>query len=86
MLAITRKVNESIYINDNIVIRILDLRSKNVKVGIDAPPHYLIFRGEIYNKVRHTNIEMIASDFGQDDVKAFLKSKGQYVKQKKEMP
>ena len=77
MLAVTRKVNEKIHINDDIVIHILDIKSKNVRIGIEAPPHYLIFRGEIYDKILDSNKEMIAADFTADDVKNFLKSKGQ---------
>lgn len=76
MLAVTRKVKDCIHINDDIVIHILDIKSKTVKIGIEAPPSYLIFRGEIYSKIVETNKEMIAANFDADDVKAFLKNKG----------
>lgn len=76
MLAVTRKVHETIHINDDIVIHILDLKSKGVKIGIEAPPNYLIFRGEIYKKILDSNKEMIAADFTADDIKNFLKTKG----------
>jgi carbon storage regulator len=76
VLAVTRKVKERIHINDDIVIHVLDIKSKNVKIAIEAPPSYLIFRGEIYDKIVETNKEMIAANFDADDVKAFLKQKG----------
>lgn len=75
MLAVTRKLNERIHINDDIVIHVLDIKSKNVRIGIAAPPTYLIFRGEIYDKIIETNKEMIAASFGEDDIKTFLKTK-----------
>lgn len=76
MLAVTRKVNERIHINDDIVIEILDIKSKTVRIGVTAPPKYLIFRGEIYEKIIDTNKEMVAAEFTPDDVKAFLTQKG----------
>ena len=76
MLAVTRKSQERIHINDDIVIHVLDIKSKSVKIGIEAPPNYLIFRGELYEKILDSNKEMIAADFNSDDVRAFLKHKG----------
>jgi carbon storage regulator len=76
MLAVTRKQGDRIHINDDIVIHILEIKSKNVRVGIQAPPNYLIFRGEIYDKIIETNKEMIAASFDENDIKSFLKNKG----------
>lgn len=75
MLAVTRKVGSKIHINDDIVIQVLDIKSKSVRIGVEAPPSYLIFRGELYEKILDTNKEMVAADFNADDVKAFLQSK-----------
>lgn len=82
MLAVTRKAGERVHINDDIVIHVLDTKSKSVRIGIEAPPNYLIFRGEIYDKILDSNKEMIAADFNADDVKAFLKTKGSNPKGK----
>lgn len=76
MLAVTRKSGERIHINDDIIIHVLEIKSRSVRIGIEAPPAYLIFRGEIYEKIIETNKEMIAADFSADDVKAFLHNKG----------
>lgn len=86
LLAVTRKVKDKIHINDDIVIHILDIKSRNVRIGIEAPPNYLIFRGEIYEKILDTNKEMIAADFTTDDVKAFLGAKGKANKPKEQKP
>lgn len=76
MLAVTRKAGERIHINDDIVIHVLDIRSKNVKIAIDAPSDYLIFRGEIYDRIVESNKEMISATFDDSDVAAFLDRKG----------
>lgn len=47
MLVITRKQGQTIRINDNIVIRVLDLGHGNVRLGIDAPRDIAIMRGEL---------------------------------------
>lgn len=72
MLAVTRKVNEKIHINDDIVIHVLDIKSKSVKIGIEAPKNFLIFRGELYDKILESNKEMVSADFNAEDVRAFL--------------
>ena len=76
LLAVTRKVKDKIHINDDIVIYVLDIKSKSVRIGIEAPPNYAIFRGEIYEKILESNKEMVASEFNNDDIKAFLDREG----------
>jgi carbon storage regulator len=48
MLALTRKINGSIILDDNIVITILSIQSKKVRIGIKAPNDVVILREEIY--------------------------------------
>lgn len=72
MLAVTRKIGEKIHINDDIIIEVLDVKSKTVRIGVTAPPRHLIFRGEIYEKIIAANKEMVAAQFTSDDVKTFL--------------
>lgn len=50
MLVVTRKVNESIVIDDGrIVITVVDFRPGAVRIGIEAPKEIRIMRGEIWN-------------------------------------
>lgn len=49
-LVLTRRVNESIRLGDDIVITILQVGSQ-VKVGIDAPRDLPVHRDEVYQKV-----------------------------------
>lgn len=51
MLVLTRKIGESIIINDDIKITILDIKGKQIRIGISAPESILIYREEIYKKI-----------------------------------
>ncbi len=46
MLVLTRKVDQPIRINDNIEIRVLEIRGNRVRLGIVAPPEVTIKRKE----------------------------------------
>lgn len=50
MLILTRRVNETLVIDDKIKITVLDTRGSQVRIGIDAPRDVLIHRQEIYDK------------------------------------
>lgn len=55
MLALARKVNESIVVNDNIEITILEVKGDQIKIGIDAPKSVPIYRKEIYTQIQEAN-------------------------------
>ena len=46
MLVMTRKADETILIGDNIRIMVVKIRGKQVRLGIEAPPDLVVFRGE----------------------------------------
>ena len=52
MLVITRKINESITIGDNITVTVLDIEGDRIKIGIDAPRELIILRQEIFQAVQ----------------------------------
>lgn len=56
MLVLSRKLNESIIIDNRIELKILEIRGDHVKVGIKAPPAVKIYRSEIWESVRDENI------------------------------
>jgi carbon storage regulator len=55
MLILTRKSGESINIGDNIKVTIVEVRGRQVRVGIEAPPELVIHREEIYAKIMEEN-------------------------------
>ena len=55
MLILTRKKNESIKINENIEITILDMDGGSVKIGINAPRSVRILRSELTQKIQASN-------------------------------
>lgn len=52
MLVLSRHRNESIRINDDIVITIVDIRGDKVRVGVDAPRHVPVHRQEVYEIIQ----------------------------------
>ena len=57
MLILTRKLGVSITIGDDIKITFLDVKGKQVKLGINAPPHIDVHREEIYHLIKEQNIQ-----------------------------
>lgn len=49
MLVLTRKINDCIVIDGNIVVKILGRGKGTVKLGIEAPKEVHIVRGELKN-------------------------------------
>lgn len=62
MLALSRKAGESIIINNDIEIVVLDVKGEQVKLGINAPKSIPIYRKEIYEQIQQANIEAVESD------------------------
>jgi carbon storage regulator len=53
MLALDRKVGESIIIGDNLItITIIDKNRARVRVGIDAPKNISVHRKEVFDKIK----------------------------------
>ena len=48
MLALSRKKNEALVINNNIEITVLEIKGEQVKLGISAPKEVPVYRKEVY--------------------------------------
>ncbi len=57
MLALSRKKDEAIVVNDNIEITIIDIKGDQVKLGISAPRSIPIYRKEVYVQIQNANKE-----------------------------
>ncbi|NLJ80900.1 MAG: carbon storage regulator CsrA [Firmicutes bacterium] len=55
MLVLTRKVDQSIMIGDQIRVVVVDVRGDQVKLGIDAPREIMVHRQEIYQEIQAEN-------------------------------
>lgn len=63
MLVLTRKLGESIAIDDNIKIVVVQIKGKQVRLGIKAPHDTKIHREEVYQAIQDQNTEASQSDF-----------------------
>ena len=62
MLALTRQKGESLVINNNIEITVLEIRGDQIKIGIQAPKDVPIYRKEVYMQIQKENAEAISVD------------------------
>ncbi len=59
MLVLSRMVDESIIIGDDIVVTIVDIRGDKVRLGIDAPNDMPVHRREVYEAIQRENLEAL---------------------------
>lgn len=71
MLALSRKKNEALIINNNIEISILEVKGDQVKIGISAPKEIPIYRKEVYLQIQEANKAAVDAD-GMEALKNFL--------------
>lgn len=57
MLVLTRKLGESIAIDDHIKIVVVQIKGKQVRLGIQAPKETKIHREEVYSAIQEQNQE-----------------------------
>ncbi|MBR1391546.1 MAG: carbon storage regulator CsrA [Lachnospiraceae bacterium] len=62
MLALTRKKGESLVINNNIEITVLEIRGDQIKLGIQAPRDVPVYRKEVYMQIQKENKESLQID------------------------
>ncbi len=57
MLILTRKTGEGLFIGDDIRVTILEIRGKQIRLGIEAPTAIVVLREEIYRRVQQENLQ-----------------------------
>ncbi|MCK5227755.1 MAG: carbon storage regulator CsrA [Desulfobulbaceae bacterium] len=55
MLILARKVGEAIIVDDNIKVRVLEVKSGQVRLGVEAPDDIAVHREEIYLRILEEN-------------------------------
>ena len=62
MLALSRKKNEALVINNNIEITVLEIKGEQVKLGMSAPKEIPVYRKEVYIQIQEANKEAMNAD------------------------
>lgn len=57
MLVLSRKKNESIIINNDITIVVVEIRGDKVRLGVEAPKEVPVHRREVYDAIRRSEEE-----------------------------
>jgi carbon storage regulator len=55
MLYLTRKIGESVIINDDIEVTVIDIRGKSIKLGFTFPSTATVLRREIHERIQAEN-------------------------------
>ena len=79
MLILARKMNESIVINDDIEVSVIDIKGDQVKIGINAPKKVKVYRKEVYEAIQRENKAAVMSA-------AVIPSIEQLLEKKKTLP
>ena len=66
MLALTRKKGESLVVNNNIEITVLEIRGDQIKIGITAPKDVPIYRKEVYLQIQEENKAALESGIPEE--------------------
>lgn len=61
MLALSRRIGESIMIGNDVEITIIEVKGEQVRLGIRAPKNVAIHRKEIYLQIKESNQEVAES-------------------------
>ena len=72
MLALSRKKDEAIVINDDIEIKVIEIKGDQVKIGISAPKLVPIYRKEVYVQIQEAN-KAAANSVDADTLKNIFK-------------
>lgn len=73
MLALARKVNQSIIIGNDIEITLLEIKGDQVKMGINAPKSVPIYRKEIYEQIQEENKKAAQTEIDVETLKNLFK-------------
>lgn len=57
MLVLSRKKNESIVINNDITVVVVEIRGDKVRLGVEAPKEVPVHRREVYDAIKRSELE-----------------------------
>ncbi len=63
MLVLSRKQAQSLWINGNVFVTVLEIRGNKVRLGIEAPKDTAVHRGEVYQRIKgRPGLRLVAVD------------------------
>lgn len=57
MLILTRKIGETIAIGDDVKIQVIEIKGRQVRLGIQAPSRTSVHREEVYQRIQDQNVK-----------------------------
>ena len=76
MLVLTRKSGEAIAIGNNIKITVVEIKGKQVRIGVEAPPETSMHREEVYKRIQEENkLAAIRTSIDIDEIVNIWRSK-----------
>jgi len=73
MLVLSRKLNETIIIGENIRVTLLGIDGDKIKIGVDAPRDIKVFREELLEATKSTNVQALDAPIVSFDLSKFKK-------------
>jgi carbon storage regulator len=77
VLVLTRKEREEIAIGDDITVVVMQIKGKQVRIGIKASPNIMVHRGEVYQRILEENRAASVPDAGAVKEAGLMLSKPQ---------
>lgn len=72
MLVLSRRLNETIRIGEDIQITIVSISGDVVRLGIEAPRHIKILRSEVYEEIQKQNFAAVTHENSQEKLKELI--------------
>lgn len=94
MLVLTRKIGEGIAIGDDVKIIVMQIKGKQVRLGIKASPNTVVHREEVYQRIQDENksaaetdpksVSQVSEIFGEKDIEPKRPVIRRYARPKKD--
>lgn len=75
MLILTRKVGETVAIGDEVKVQVVDVKGRQVRLGITAPASCAVHREEVFQRIQEQNRQSVAPALSDLDALSDLFSK-----------